>query len=314
MNPLVSIIMPTYQGTDNICVAIDAAIAQTYDNTEIIVVDDNGEGTECQIKTERILEKYIKENKIKYIKHIININGSAARNTAMKVSSGKYISFLDDDDVLFPDKIEKQVRLFEQIDDSYGLVYCSGYVVKSTGRGYKLDIVEDDILFNLLSGKLRFNSSMMMIRRTVFETTGGFDESYRRHQDWEFCCRILSKYKGKALPEHLVYKYVIDRNVPSNPDKAVALRTYFLDKNKEIIDGLGKEKSRKVRSFHYRDLALNYFLNKDIKTAFCWLKKAGNPIVQFILLSKYALKRKTIHRGKYAKSLDEYSSVLERDL
>lgn len=311
MNPLVSIIMPTYKGTDNICIAIDAALRQTYDNIEIIVVDDNGEGTENQIETEKLLQKYIKDNKIRYIRHKKNINGSAARNTGMKVSSGKYISFLDDDDVLMPEKIEKQVRLFEQLDDGFGLVYCSGYVVKSTGVGYKLDIVEDDILYNLLSGKLRFNSSMMMIRRTVFEKTGGFDESYRRHQDWEFCCRILSQFKGKALPEHLVYKYVIDRNVPSDPEKAVELRTYFLEKNKKIIAGLGEKREKKVISFHYRDLALAYIFKKDIGHAFGWLKKAGNPIVQFMKLSCYALKRKTVHREKYAKSFDEYFSVLE---
>lgn len=263
MNPLVSIIMPTYKGTDNICAAIEAAVSQTYDNIEIIVVDDNGEGTECQIQTEKLLEKYIKENTITYIKHKNNINGSEARNTGMKASSGKYISFLDDDDVLLPEKIEKQVSLFEELDDSYGLVYCSGYIVKSTGIGYKLDIVEDDILYNLLAGKLRFNSSMMMIRRSVFEVTGGFDESYRRHQDWEFCCRILSEFKGKALPEYLVYKYVIDRNVPSDPEKAVELRTYFLDKNKEIIAGLGKKREKNVVSFHYRDLALAYILKKE---------------------------------------------------
>ena len=149
MNPLVSIIMPTYKGTDNICIAIDAALRQTYDNIEIIVVDDNGEGTENQIETEKLLQKYIKDNKIRYIRHKKNINGSAARNTGMKVSSGKYISFLDDDDdVLMPEKIEKQVRLFEQLDDGFGLVYCSGYVVKSTGVGYKLDIVEDDLSHN----------------------------------------------------------------------------------------------------------------------------------------------------------------------
>ena len=311
MNPLVSIIMPTYQGTDNICIAIDAAISQSYGNIEIIVVDDNGEGTACQIQTERILQKYIKTQKITYIKHKTNINGSAARNTGMKASSGEYISFLDDDDVLMPEKIEEQVKAFEHLDASYGIVYCSGYVVKNTGIGYKLDIVEEDILFNLLSGKLRFNSSMMMIRRSVFETIGGFDESYRRHQDWEFCCRILSSYKGKALPEHLVYKYVIDRNVPSNPDKAVSLRLYFLGKNKDIIDGLGKKKKKEIISFHYRDLALNYLLKKDIKPAYHWLNKAGNPFVQFVILSKYALKRKTVHREKYAKSLNEYTNISE---
>lgn len=70
---------------------------------------------------------------------------------------------------MFNDKIEKQVLCFEKLDKCYGMVICSGYVVKSSGIGYKLDIVTRDILYNLLSGKLRFNSSMMMIRRDSFE-------------------------------------------------------------------------------------------------------------------------------------------------
>ena len=110
MNSLVSIVMPTYKGTDNICMAIEGALHQTYKPIEIIVVDDNGEGTEEQKKTEVLLSKYISSKKIKYIKHKYNINGSAARNTGMKVAKGEYFSFLDDDDYLFPDKIEKQVK------------------------------------------------------------------------------------------------------------------------------------------------------------------------------------------------------------
>lgn len=306
MEPLVSIIMPTYQGTKNICMAIEGAIKQTYKAIEIIVVDDNGDGTVAQIKTEQMLGKYIQSGQITYIKHRKNINGSAARNTGMRAAKGKYISFLDDDDLLLPDKIEKQVKLFEALDDSYGLVYCSGFIVKPTGLGYKLDIVTEDILFNLLSGKLRYNSSMMMIRREVFYNTKGFDESYRRHQDWEFCCRVLSAYKGKALPEHLVIKYVLDRNVPKDPEKAVQLRLHFLDKNQNIIDCLGPKKAKIVRAFHYRDLALNYIYAKQYLEAFIWLKRAGNPLIQFIKLVAYAMKRKTTHRERYANPIEEY--------
>lgn len=305
MKPLVSIIIPTYHGTDTIGMAVNSVLNQSYANLEIIVVDDNGSGTEFQLKTEKKLQNYISKNQIIYLKHNKNLNGSAARNTGMRAANGKYYSFLDDDDLLLPLKIEKQVKLFETSDNELGLVYCSGFVVKSTGKGYKLNIVDEDILYNLLSGNLRFNSSMIMIRKEVFESTNGFDESYQRHQDWEFCCRVLSQYKGKCLPEHLVIKYVIDRNVPSNPDKAVQLRLYFLTMNQKIISGFGPEKKKKIVSFHYRDLALGYILINKYRKAFYWLKKAGNPLIQLLKLSLYALKRKTVHREKYAPSLKE---------
>lgn len=303
MSSLVSIIIPTYQGTENILMAINSALNQTYKPIEIIVVDDNGLGSECQIKTKDLLSEYILAGRIKYIAHKTNKNGSSARNTGMKAARGEYFSFLDDDDYLMPTKTEKQVRLFEQLDEDYGLVYCSGFITKPTGIGYKLDIIEDDPLYNLLIGKLRFNSSMIMIRKQIFLETGGFDESYSRHQDWEFCCRVLSKFKAKALPEHLVVKYIMDRNVPKNPDKAVQLRMYFLEKNKNIIHSLGEHEEKEILAFHMRDLALAYLLNGDLRNAFVWLVKAGNPVIQGLLLLKYAIKRKTVHREKYAKAL-----------
>lgn len=305
MQPLVSIIVPTCKGCDNICMAINSALDQTYSNIEIIVVDDNGDGTEEQIKTEKKLMKYINSKQIRYIKHKKNINGSAARNTGVRVSKGQYIAFLDDDDYMFKDKIEKQVVCFEKLDRCYGMVICSGYVVKSSGIGYKLDIVTHDILYNLLCGKLRFNSSMMMIRRNSFENIDGFDESFKRHQDWEFCARLLSQNKAKIVPEYLIVKYLLDRNVPKDPNQAVEYRMYFLEKNRNIIQRFGNEKEKKIISFHYRDLALNFLLAKDIRSAYFWLCKAGIPFVQFIELFIYSLKRKTVHREKYAFSLNE---------
>ncbi len=305
MKPLVSIIMPTYKGGKNLLMAIEGAINQTYEQIEIIIVDDNGEGTQEQINTEIILSKYIANNDITYIKHKKNINGSAARNTGMKAAKGQYFSFLDDDDFYYPDKIEKQIEIFKKSSNQYGLVCCSGFVLKSTGYGYKLDIVEDDILYNLLCGKLRFNSSMIMISREVFEETGGFDIRYRRHQDWEFCCRILSKFEGKILPLHLVAKYTTSRNNPENPEMAVNYREFFLKENAEIIASLGKKREKKVIAYHYRSLSLAYILKKNYEGAVFWLKKSGNLVVQFFKLCNYVIKIKTVHKEKYACSIEE---------
>lgn len=305
MEPLVSIIMPTHKGSKVIVRAINGVLQQSYKNIELIIVDDNGEGSTEQLETEKLVNSFNQKGVIKYIIHKENINGSAARNTGMKIAKGKYFSFLDDDDVLLQKKIENQVKLFEKSDESIGMIFCSGFVVKSNGVGYKLDIVEDDILYNLLCGKLRFNSSMIMIRKEVFRVTGGFDESFSRHQDWEFCARVLSCFKGKCLPEHLVVKYVIDRNVPKNPSRAVELRMYFLNKNQDIIRNFSNKREKDIISYHLRDLALVYIFNHDYMNALRYLSKAGNPFVQFGKLVLYAIKRKTVHREKFADSIEE---------
>ena len=77
---------------------------QTYDNIEVIVVDDNGQGTEHQLLTEKAMEKYADNPKVQYIPHKVNKNGSCARNTGIRASKGEFLGFLDDDDVFLPEK------------------------------------------------------------------------------------------------------------------------------------------------------------------------------------------------------------------
>lgn len=108
-NVKVSVIIPTYRRTEDITRALDSVLAQTLEAVEVIVVDDNGIGSECGIATETAMRPYIDSKRITYIQHEKNKNGSAARNTGIKVAKGKYISFLDDDDIYRPDRLEKCV-------------------------------------------------------------------------------------------------------------------------------------------------------------------------------------------------------------
>ena len=98
MDGLVSIIIPTYKGYDTLGRSVKSVLEQSYKNIEIIIVDDNGEGSENQIKTEDVLKSFLVDERVKYIKHKKNLNGSAARNTGFRHSNGEFIAFLDDDD------------------------------------------------------------------------------------------------------------------------------------------------------------------------------------------------------------------------
>ena len=86
---LVSIIIPTYKGSDNIKRAVESALSQTYEQVEVYVVDDNGSGSKEQIETENELKCYEGDDRVHYIAHERNINGSAARNTGIKASKGE---------------------------------------------------------------------------------------------------------------------------------------------------------------------------------------------------------------------------------
>ena len=87
---------------------------QNYSNIELIVVDDNNSGTEYRRNVENIMSEYKLGENFKYIKHKENLNGAAARNSGIKNSSGKYIAFLDDDDVFSKNRIRSLVNELEK--------------------------------------------------------------------------------------------------------------------------------------------------------------------------------------------------------
>ncbi len=113
-NPLVSVVVPSYYRNDLLRSALDSVEDQTYSNIETIVVDDSGEA---------FAESTAAEYDVTYITHKENKGSQGARNTALREASGDYIQLLDDDDALYPEKIEKQVELLESSPD-VGVAYC----------------------------------------------------------------------------------------------------------------------------------------------------------------------------------------------
>lgn len=133
--PKVSVVIPTYKRPKYLKRALDSVLRQTYKNIEIIVVDDNNSDDEYRIETEKFMKKF-NDSRIKYIKHERNKNGSAARNTGIKNSSGKYITFLDDDDEFADQRIEKLVQCMENLDESWVACYT---LIKRFVNGKLLD-------------------------------------------------------------------------------------------------------------------------------------------------------------------------------
>ena len=119
----VSVIIPTFKRSEDICRAVDSVLAQTIDSFEVIVVDDNGEGTPDGEKTAQMMSRYAGDARVIYCRHEVNKNGAAARNTGIGVARGKYIAFLDDDDTFCPERLQKMYDKMESLDDSWGACY-----------------------------------------------------------------------------------------------------------------------------------------------------------------------------------------------
>lgn len=266
MNDLVSVIIPTYEGATLLPRAINGILAQTYINFEIIIVDDNGLDTPNQKETSKIISSYLNDRRIKYLVHDINKNGSAARNTGVKNSHGKYIAFLDDDDVYYPNFIENQVKLLSSLVSDYAMVYCSheSYLNNSKFEEYHAK-QSGNLLYENLIHKVEIATSSILIKRDVFVELNGFDETFRRHQDWEFVVRVASKYKIMAN-DFIGYKRYLElRNVPQNADKAKQFRLYFVDKMKPIIGLLHPNQQRQVLLSNRMDVSLWYIKEHKYK-------------------------------------------------
>lgn len=269
---LVSVIIPTYSRADNILRAIDSVLKQTYKPIEIIVVDDNGINTPFQLETEKKLYPFIKENKVFYIKHETNRNGSAARNTGLKASHGDFINFLDDDDIFTPDKVQKQLAYLLQKQTDFGGVTCNIRVVGKKRSFCTCNKKEGNLAEDFLCGKMRFNTSSILFRREALEAINGFDETFYRHQDWELNIRFFRKYQMGCCSDILLNKIETENILSKQPLKAIEYKQKFLDAFKNDICHM--KHPNLIYRYQYETLALTLFRGKCKKEGIHYLKKA----------------------------------------
>lgn len=205
----VSVVIPTYKRSEDICRAVDSVLSQTIDSFEVIVVDDNGVGTPDGEKTAQMMSRYSDDARVVYCRHETNKNGSAARNTGIAVARGKYVAFLDDDDTFRPERLERMYDRMETLDDTWGACY-TGYV-KHMADGtlqYSAERNEGDLFVQALMRALYIGTgSNLFFRKSVVDEIGFFDESFRRNQDLEYLVRVLKKYKMAYVDEVLMDAY-----------------------------------------------------------------------------------------------------------
>ena len=263
---LVSIIIPTHNRFECLFNAIDSCLNQTYKNIEIIVVDDNYDNKELRNKIkDRLKDK--KYRSIKYVSKNIHLGGALARNEGVKVSSGDYLSFLDDDDIYYDNKIEKQLELFNNSKyDNLGLVYCYGDIYYPSG---KHEVETTNASGNPLVHQMMSNicgSSFMMIKKDVFNDIGGFQQMHS-HQDGVVLLNILAKgYNIDLCTIPLVKYYFHSKNdgITSVNPKILEADKAYLDMCIKYFDKISIKDQRRVMLKYYDDRNWNLIiLEKD---------------------------------------------------
>lgn len=259
-NPLVSVIIPTYKRSESLPKAINSVLAQSYDNIEIIIVDDNDPDTDYRKMTEHRMSLYEDNDKVFYIKHPYNKNGSAARNTGFRASKGSYIMYLDDDDEFLPIKVEAQVKLLENSDCQVGACYTFYKRYKGDSFHSQSTQIQENSLKEALSRDLWTQpGSNLMVKRHVVEDIGGFDESFKRNQDEEFQIKILKKYKIECVP---IFGLIVHLETQYRYFDFEAINNHFINCFKDLISEFSHEDQRDIYQKLYLQVFRDFIFDK----------------------------------------------------
>lgn len=242
--PKVSVIIPVYNGEKYISAAIESVLIQSYKNIEVVVIDDGS--------TDDTFEKI--KPFLPHIRYIYQENSgvSNARNNGILNSKSELVSFLDHDDVWFPDKIKKQVNyLLCHPDEKF--VHCGVKYINHEGSdinpaGYWGNLTFTGEVENIEEIIMHFAMlpSAMMIKKEVFDEVGLFNPEFVNCEGYDLCLRIALKHKLCFINEPLVLYRLHDSNTSSNFIRfdffIIKTLESFLGQHPDICRKIGRKK------------------------------------------------------------------------
>lgn len=204
-SPKVSVIIPTFNRTRLLRRALGSVLRQTWQDYEVIVVDDHSSDCTAQSVGE------LQDPRIRCIRHSTNRGQSAAMNTGIANARGAYLAFLDDDDEWRAEKLARQVEILDRAPARVGLVHTWRALADDTRDGPAQTagkMLRGDIYNEMLGLNLPLPPSTWMLRRETAQSVGGFDETLRVAKDQDFMVRLCVKgWHVEVLPEVMVVKH-----------------------------------------------------------------------------------------------------------
>jgi glycosyltransferase involved in cell wall biosynthesis len=301
--PLVSAVISTRDRCALLPRAMESILNQTYDNLEVIVVDDASRDA-----TPEVINRYRDKFKnFKYIRNDRPYEGAKARNIGVTNATGKYIAFLDDDDEWLPRKIESQLAFLETHPEVM-LVSC--WFIQDLG-GKRIGVKKyDKISFeHMLWENFLGSFSFIMARREVFEKIGFLEDDLTGADDWEFFIRVSRDCKVGVVNEFLTVYYWHSGNISR---KQCTLHRYA--KVYEKYKGL---MSKNCRKKHIRKLVIDNpklikGTSRRLKNFGSLLKKYNVDIKHNFLFIAYGFLTLGIQDFFPAKILDKIKDAFQR--
>jgi glycosyltransferase involved in cell wall biosynthesis len=247
--PLVSVLMPVYNGEKFLREAIDSILIQSFTDFEFLIINDGSTDT-----TETIILSY-DDTRIRYEKNESNLKLIATLNKGIQLCTGKYIFRMDADDISHFQRIQKQVAFMES---NHEIGICGSWFeafgeVENTIVKYKE--THDEIMTKMLY-QCHFCHPSIIIRRELFEGLElYFDENYSHAEDYEFYLRAAKKWKFHNLQEVLL-KYRIHDESVSNKFKSIQIGNSLKIKNRffaELNTQISNEELQAFEALNYQD-------------------------------------------------------------
>lgn len=288
---LVSVIIPVYNRENTIRVAIESVLKQTYQNFEIIVVDD------CSTDHSVNVVKSMNDDRIRVIVCDKNEGACRARNVGIEAAKGEFIAFHDSDDIWHEDKLEKSLYYLEkkQVDMVFSAVHRSGESQYGT-RGrivptYNLNEEKDKVTRLLISNCV--STQTIVIKREVIEKVR-FDKRFPRFQDWDFAMQVLLKgFRVYFIEESLVECVVLGDSISKDTVKAIkALRIFERKYDTEF------SRNNEAAYGFYRRAA--FFLEESGYNGALYFRKAYQIKRNKEMLLRYILAKLNLYKVIYA--------------
>jgi len=248
----VSVIIPTYNRAGFLRTAIISVLNQSFQDFEIIVVDDASTDNTPEVVT------HFGDERIKYIRNNTSKGAAGSRNVAIMSSTCTYIAFLDDDDEWLPKKLQMQISILEKSSIDIVGIHTGIIQIEKVGRKiFSQEIVEngeDPFESNYIT------TSSVLLRRSCFERVGLFDENMPTGSDYDMWIRILTKFRFEYIDEPLVKYYIHGAGLTDDYGKKIEGMEMLQKKYGEMFS---------LHNRHYSDqhfhLGLYYCYNGNIR-------------------------------------------------
>jgi glycosyltransferase involved in cell wall biosynthesis len=250
--PSVSVVISTHNRAGCVGRAIQSVLSQTFQDFEILIVDDASEDD-----TESAVGEF-NDRRIRYIRHSVSKGDAGARNTGVRGATGEYIAFLDDDDEWLADKLRLQTQFCEASGPELGGVHTARWTIY-TATGRESSLLLDERQSNDLN-RNRITTSSMLLHRRCFDSVGLFDERMPVASDYDLWIRIAARFRLGYIREPLVKYYVHGDGLSGNVTLQIRGLETLMAKHRDFF-----AMDRANNSRRHRELGVLYCYAGDVR-------------------------------------------------